>query len=141
MKKDTKIFLQLYRHWGQQQLVHLTQTSAQLGTYLGTVQIRIVLPLLSRYYTVFYTSNTIIGNARLKLTKAQAKPKQHPQAELVLFEIYSLSLSTLLFKNNKSYSKKCTKIQYVCVNKVIWLMTMKMSLNMKNMLHRNGINI
>ena len=114
LKKDTKIFLQLCRHWGQEQLLHLTQTPAQLGTYLGTVQIRIGLPLLSGYYTVFYTSNSIIGNARLKLTKTQAKPKQHPQAELMLFEIYSLSLSTLLFKIIRVILKNAQKPVCLC---------------------------
>ena len=62
-------------------------------------------------YTVFFISNTFISNARLKLTKNQAKAKQHPEAELLLFENYLLSSSSLSFKNNKRYSKKCTKKQ------------------------------
>ena len=40
--------------------------------------------------------------------KKQAKPKQHPEAELLLFQNYSLSSFTLSSKNNR-YSKKCTK--------------------------------
>ena len=41
--------------------------------------------------TRFLISNTFISNARLKLTNNQAKAKQHPEAELLLFENYSLS--------------------------------------------------
>ena len=36
--------------------------------------------------------------------KNQAKAKQRPEAELVLFENYSLSSSTLSPKNKKTYS-------------------------------------
>ena len=43
----------------------------------------------------FFIRNTFIGNARLKLAKNEAKAKQHSQAEFVLFESYSYSLSTL----------------------------------------------
>ena len=34
--------------------------------------------------------NTFISNVSLKLTKNLAKAKQHPEAELLLFENYSL---------------------------------------------------
>ena len=47
-----------------------------------------------------------LKNARLKLTKNQANPKQHPETELLLFENYSHCLSKLLSKNNRTYSKK-----------------------------------
>ena len=56
-----------------------------------------------------------INNARLKLAKDQAKAKQLPEAELSLFENYSLSSS----KNNKKYSKKCAKNKCHCFNDVI----------------------
>ena len=59
--------------------------------------------------THFFISNTFIRNARLKLAKNQAKAEQHPEAELLLFENYSLSSSTLPSKHNRRYSKKCTK--------------------------------
>ena len=59
------------------------------------------------YTRFFLISNTFISNVRLKLTKA----RQHPEAELLLFENYLLSSSSLSFKNNKRYSKKCTKKQ------------------------------
>ena len=34
----------------------------------------------------FFISNTFISNTRLKLVKNQAKAKQHPEVELLLFE-------------------------------------------------------
>ena len=48
-----------------------------------------------------------ISNARLKLSKNETRAKQYPEAKLLLFENYSLSSS----KNNRIYSKKCTKKQ------------------------------
>ena len=56
--------------------------------------------------THFFISNTFIRNARLKLAKNQASAKQHPDADILLFENYSHSSSTLSSKNNRSYSKK-----------------------------------
>ena len=43
-----------------------------------------------------------MSNIRLALTKFVAKTKQHPEAELLLFENYSLSSSTLLSKINRT---------------------------------------
>ena len=85
-------------------------------------------------YTLFFISNT-----RLKVAKNQAKAKQYPEAELLLFENYSLSLCTLSSKNNR-YSKKCTKNKCVCFNEVIWLMTMNIGLKIKNRSQRYDIN-
>ena len=48
----------------------------------------------------FFISNTFITNASLKLAKTQANAKQHLQAEVLVFENYSHSPSTLLSKNN-----------------------------------------
>ena len=70
------------------------------------------------------TSNTFRSNTRLNLAKNQAKAKRH----LLLSENYSLSSSTLS-KNNR-FSKKCTKTN-VSVDKIIWLITMKMRLKSK----------
>ena len=39
-------------------------------------------------------------HTRLKLAKYQVKFKQHPEAELLLLQNYSLSSSTLSSKNN-----------------------------------------
>ena len=40
---------------------------------------------------LFLLSNAFISNAGLKLPKNQADAKQHPEAELLLFENYSYS--------------------------------------------------
>ena len=50
--------------------------------------------------TRFFISNTFTSNTRLKLTKNQAKAKQHPEGEVLLFENYSLSSSALSSKSN-----------------------------------------
>ena len=54
----------------------------------------------------FFISNTFISNARLKLakTKQKTKAKQHPEAELSLFENYSLCLSTSSSIKNRRHS-------------------------------------
>ena len=54
-------------------------------------------------------SNTFVSNVRLILAKNQAKAKQHTEAELLLFENYSLSSSTLSSKSNRRYSKNVQK--------------------------------
>ena len=54
------------------------------------------------------------------MAKKQAKAKQHPDAELLLFENYLLSLSTLSSKNNRRYSKKCAKNKCVYLNNHIF---------------------
>ena len=51
-----------------------------------------------------FISNIFINNARLKSAKNQAKAWQHPEAELLLFENYSHTSSSLSFKNNRRYS-------------------------------------
>ena len=43
------------------------------------------------YIHAFFISNAFISNAGLKLPKNQADVKQHPEAELLLFENYSYS--------------------------------------------------
>ena len=50
-----------------------------------------------------------MSNAQLKLVRSQAKAKQHPEAEPLLFQNYSFYSFTLSSKNNGRYSKKCTK--------------------------------
>ena len=56
-------------------------------------------------YRLFFISNTFISYAQLKLVKNQADAKQHPEAELQLFESYSHSSFMLLIKNKRRYSK------------------------------------
>ena len=60
----------------------------------------------SKDYMPFFISNTFVSNARVILEKNQANAKQHPEAELLLFENYSHSSFTLSPKNNRAYSKK-----------------------------------
>ena len=74
------------------------------------------------------------------MAKNQAKPKQHAEVDYLLFENYSFSSSTLLSKNNRRYSRKCTKNKYVYLKVVIWLMAMKTRLKMKRRSHRYDIN-
>ena len=73
--------------------------------------------------------------------KNQAKSKQYPETEILLFENYLLSSSALSSKSNRSYSKKCGKKQ-VCVfayfSEVIWLIRTK--LKKRNRSHRFNIN-
>ena len=57
----------------------------------------------------FFISNTFVSNTYLKLTKNQVKAKQHPNAELWLFENYYLSSTTLSSKYNTTYFKECVK--------------------------------
>ena len=78
----------------------------------------------------------------MKFPKNQAKAKENPEAELLLLRNYSLDkeLFTLSSKNNKRYSETCGKNKYVCFHAIMWLMTIKMRLKMKNRSHRYGIN-
>ena len=61
-------------------------------------------------YTFFYKQQ-FYKKRQAEIGKNQAKAKQHPEAELLLIENYSLFSSTLLSKNNRRHSKKCTKKQ------------------------------
>ena len=63
---------------------------------------------------LFFISNTFVRNTRLKLAKNQANAKQHPEAELLLYENYSDSSSMLSHKNNRTYSKNYTK-EHACL--------------------------
>ena len=83
-------------------------------------------------YTLFFVSITFISNAGLKLPKNQANVKQHPEAELWLFENYSLSSFTLSCKNNKTYLKNKQKTKCVCIYEIIRLIIMKMKIRKKN---------
>ena len=75
----------------------------------------------------------------MKLAKNQVNAKQHAEAELLLFENYSHSSSTLS-KNNKRYFKNFSKNKCVGFDDFIWLLTMKMRLKMKNKSQRYDLN-
>ena len=64
-----------------------------------------VMSVKAVYTGFFFISNTFISYAQLKLVKNQADAKQHPEAELQLFESYSHSSFMLLIKNKRRYSK------------------------------------
>ena len=90
--------------------------------------------------TRFFMSNTFISNARLKLTKNQARANQHPEAEPLQFQDYSLYSSTLKSKNNWCYFKKSAKHKCVCFNKMNWLVLTKIKLKLKNRSYTYDIN-
>ena len=54
----------------------------------------------------FLNTHFFVSNARLKFVKTQANAKQHREAQLLLFENYSHSSSTLSSKNNRTYFEK-----------------------------------
>ena len=58
-----------------------------------------------------------MSNTRLKLAKKQAKAEQHLEAELFVYENFSLSSSTL--SSIGDILKKCTKNKYIYSNKVL----------------------
>ena len=90
--------------------------------------------------THIFICNTFISNATLKLAKNQANAKHKPEAELLLFENYSHSSSTLSSKNNRTYSKKKQKNKCLCIHEIIWFVVMKMRMKTKNRSHRYDIN-
>ena len=63
----------------------------------------------SHKITRFFMSNAFISNSRLKLVKNHTKAKQHPEAELLLFENYLPSSSMLYTNSNRAYSRKYAK--------------------------------
>ena len=111
-----------------------------MKTYLIFLQMFLFTWSILITYTLFFVSSTFVSSARLKLAKNQANAKQRPEAELLLFKDSLLSSFTSSFKNSRRHSKKCTKNEYLCLNVLIWLMAVKMRLNMKNRSHRYDIN-
>ena len=80
----------------------------------------------------FFISNTFIRNARPKLEKNQTNAKQHPEAELLLFENCLHSSSTFLSKNNTTLKNKQNN-KCVCIHEIIQVIMMKVK--MKNRSH------
>ena len=91
-------------------------------------------------YMLYFICNTFINNARLKLVKNQANAKQHPEAELLLFENCSHSSSTLSFKKTMIHSKNNKNNKCICIPEIIRLIIMKMKMKMKNRSHRYHIH-
>ena len=69
----------------------------------------------------FFISNTFISHPRLKLAKNQANAKQQPEAELSLYENYSLRQ---ILKNRQN--NRC-----ICVHEIIRLIIIKMKMKTK----------
>ena len=101
---------------------YLYRNCVSLQTSLFTKYVWHVFPYLLA--TRFFISNTLVNNARLKLTKNQAKAKQHPTLNFCYLKIirslprYPKIIGGIL----KNVQKTST---------VIWLMTMKMMLKIK----------
>ena len=94
---------------------------------------------------LFYIRNTFISNAKLKLAKNKGNTMRHSEAELLLFENYSHSFSTLSSNNNETsimghILKNKQKNKCVCVHNIIQLITVKMKMKMKNRFHRYYIS-
>ena len=71
--------------------------------YLRTaMDIQAATNLTTRF---LFMSNTFISNGNLKLAINQGNAKQRHEAELLLFENYSHSSSTLSSKSNITHSK------------------------------------
>ena len=70
----------------------------------------------------------------------QANAKQHPEGEILLFENYSHSSSTLSSKNNKTYSENKENNMYLYIPEIIRSMTMKMKVKMKIRSRRYDVN-
>ena len=75
-----------------------------------------------------------------KSAKNQANAKQHPEAQLLLFENYSHSSPTLSSKTIGHILKNKQKNRRACVHKIIRLIIMKMKMKMKNGSHKYNIN-
>ena len=71
----------------------------------------------------------------MKLAKNQAKAKQRPKAELLLFENYLLFSSILSSKSNIAYYKKWVKRQGY-----LFQWDLLIIIKMKKRSHRYGIN-
>ena len=74
---------------------------------MGTNQSKIFRCIL--LYTFFLYKQHFYKQRQAEIGKDQAKAKQHPETELLLFENYLLSTPTLSSKNNRRYSKNVQK--------------------------------
>ena len=88
----------------------------------------------------YFVSNTFISNTRPKFTKNQGNAKQHPDAELLIFGNYLHSSTTFISQNDRKILQHKQIYKCVCIHKFIPLITMKMKIKMKNILHRCNFN-
>ena len=83
----------------------------------------------------FYISSTFISKVWLKLAKNQANAKQHPEAELLLFENDSHSYPRYHLKIIKIKQKS----KFVCIHEIMRLIVMTMKIKIKDRSHRYDI--
>ena len=77
--------------------------------------------------TRFFMSNMFTCNARLKLAKKQAKAKQHPEDELLLFENFHILHPCYHPKIiGHTLKKKQQKKKHVYIHEIIQLIITKM---------------
>ena len=82
-----------------------------------------------------------VSNTRLKLAKGHATGTQHPEAELLLFENYLHSSSTLYHLEMIVHIlKNKQKSSCVYIHESIRLNILEMKMKLKKRLHRYGIN-
>ena len=67
------------------------------------------------YIHALFITKTFMSNARVKLANNQAKAKQYSEAELLSFENYSHSSSTLSSNYNRIYFKIKQRNKCVCI--------------------------
>ena len=78
---------------------YLTQKSEEARLLLCKKQRNVCVFLLKKAkkeYMLFYMSNTFISNATLKLAKNETKARQHPEAELLLFENFTFFIYAII---------------------------------------------
>ena len=95
------VFLLLYSFLSHDQNVLKTQISNKNCIHNA----RDSRPFFFYGLHAFFIRNPFISNGKLKLAKNQANAKQHPEADLLLFENYSHSSFILSSKNKSTYKK------------------------------------
>ena len=85
----------------------------------------------------FFYKQHFYKQSQTEIGKKLSKSLRLNLRYLKIIPFFSTTLSP---KNSRKCCKKYTKSKYVCLNEVIWLMSMKMRLKMKNRSLRYNIN-
>ena len=101
----------LWKNDSGEHILFLELIFNEISLFKGTYGFGKLFLVTNRTYDVLHFFSQIISNTckwrRAKIgKKKQANAMQHPEAELLLFEIYSHSSSKLSSKNNKTYPKE-----------------------------------
>ena len=101
----------LWKNDSGEHILFLELIVNEISLFKGTYGFGKLFLVTNRTYDVLHFFSQIISNTckwhRAKIgQKKQANAMQHPEAELLLFEIYSHSSSKLSSKNNKTYPKE-----------------------------------